>query len=753
MRQRTLIAGWFVDYRFRLLALVLALCVPATRGLLELGVDNAVQVWFVEGDAALTRYEAFQRDFGNDEVVVMAVSHPEGILSDAGIERLAAISTAAAATEGVAQVRSLTTVSHVRSGPSVPGEPPALEIGPVVDNDVNSDQLRARVAEDPLLRGTLVSSDLETALVVARMEAGRDMDARRDGILAALDASVAKAAGSRVPSAGIGVIFSALNTASTRDTVVVGGAAYALIVLLLYMLYGRIGPVVVSLTVISLSSILAMGLYGAAGRDVNMVTMALPTLVVIIGIADSVHLLHAVARESGVGRVRNGLAKVWLPCLFTTLTTAAGFAALGTARMGVVRDLGLFAAAGVVAAFVVSLAVVAVAAHWDWALPAERSTGGVRGTVLRLGEWSMANRGTVLLLALLGLLLGARGIAEIEVDTYSIDYFYDDHPVRSDSVEIEESFGNYTPLEFEVRGDVRSADVLGRVARWEDAVVAAERASWSRSLAGVTRRLNQVLTDGEPESFVVPDSDLAVEQALFLYESDPDSDLALLLDDEERRLRVTFGVPMMSAKQVGVAIDAVHAMGKAEGLELEATGYLPLYVTMMDYVVQSQVSSVAVAFVVIFSLLTVLFGSLRLALLAVPANLVPIFMTLGLMGALGIRLDVATVTIAAIVLGLVVDDSLHFLYRYREALRAGCGHEDAVRDSLSHAGVAMMTTTVALSLGFGVLGLAEVKSVAFFGVLSATAMVVALLADVMLLPALIAFSRPNIVSPEGASAE
>lgn len=752
MRARTRWAHRLVDHRFRLLALMLMLCIPAARGLLEVGVDNAVQVWFVEGDPALARYEAFQRDFGNDEVVVMAVTHPEGVLSKKGLERVRAVSDAAAATPGIAEVRSLTTISHVRSGPPIEGEPPSLVIGPVVDEGLHGGALRIRVQEDPLLRGTLISEDLDTALVIARMEAGRDIDARRDGILAELEANTAAAAGGPVPAAGIGVIFSALNTASTRDTVVVGGAAYALIVLLLGLLYGRVGPVLVSLTVITLSSILAMGLYGAAGRNVNMVTMALPTLVVIIGIADSVHLLHAIARETGPDRVRRGIARIWLPCLFTTLTTAAGFLALGTARMTVVRDLGLFAAAGVIAAFVVSLAVVAVAGHYDQALPTQRAVSGVRSGVISIGDWAMRNRQIVLLGSLFALLAGARGIAEIEVDTYSIDYFYADHRVRTDSEAIEADFGNYTPLEFEVHGDVRTAETLAAVARWEDAVTDAGLATWSRSLAGVTRRLNQVLTDGEPSSFAIPDSDLAVEQALFLFESDPDSDLALLLDVEEERLRVTFGVPMMSAKQVGVAIEQVADLGRAEGLELKATGYLPLYVTMMDYVVQSQVSSVAMAFVVIFALLAVLFSSLRLALLSVPANIVPVFMTLGLMGAAGIRLDVATVTIAAIVLGLVVDDSLHFLYRYRDALRTGQDHEDAVRSALSEAGVAMLTTTVALSLGFGVLGLAGVKSVAFFGVLSACAMVVALLADLLLLPALIVTIRPRIIPEDAAEA-
>ena len=139
----------------------------------------------------------------------------------------------------------------------------------------------------------------------------------------------------------------------------------------------------------------------------------------------------------------------------------------------------------------------------------------------------------------------------------------------------------------------------------------------------------------------------------------------------------------------------------------------------------------------IFTLIGLLFRSVRMALLAVPANLLPVLMTLGLMGLLGIRLDVATVTIAAIVLGLVVDDTTQFLYRYREMRRQHSEPRDVVFNTVRSVGRPMLITTVVLAGGFSVLGLAAIKSVAYFGLLLAAALVSALLADLLVVPALL----------------
>lgn len=741
--------------RWPLAALIAVLVVVCGALATRVGVDNAVDVWFVEGDPALTAYQDFQARYGNDEVVALAVHSDGDVLDVAGWERIHAVSASALAVEGIAEVTSVTHLSHVRTDDTwvpMPGEAPPFVIGPLMDRlPTNADQatlLRERVLADPLVRGRLVNDDGTTALVIARMAATDDIDAVRDGVLRDLALAV-NGSGEAIPMAGVGVVFSALNVSSTRDAGLIGGLSYLLIAVLLGVLFRRVGPVLLTLAVVVCSVIVCFGLYGWMGRDLNMVTMALPTLILIIGVADCVHMLHRVSEQEGtdpVQRVRDGIAQVFWPCLFATLTTAAGFMALGTARMQVVRDLGWFAAVGVLAAFAITLVFVLIAARLPFFVPQARASVGRAALIGRIGDFAMSRARTVLGAGALTVLIGAYGVSLLEVDTYSIDYFYASHPVRIDSAAIEREVGPYTPLEFTVRGDdLRTPDALASIARWQDAMEQDERVGWTRSVADVIRRLNQVLTDNEAASYAVPTDPGRLEESLFLYESDPDGDIDDLIDPDWTEARVTVGIPMLSAQGFGSTIDRLTALPEApDGLTVTATGYLPLYVTMMDYVVRSQVTSFVTAFLVIFALLTLLFRSFRMALLAVPANVLPLFLTLGLMGATGIRLDVATVTIAALVLGLVVDDTTHFLFRFRRRLRSGLTHEEAVRETLQSTGVAMTTTSVVLIIGFSVLGLATVKSVAYFGLLSAAAMGSALVADLVLMPAILVTLRPRL---------
>ncbi len=738
--------------RWVLLALLVPLVVLSSLGAGMLTIDNSVNVWFVEDDPALVAYDAFMDEFGNDEVVVLAVTHPQGVLGGDGLARLRAVHHAVEGIEGVAEVSSILNKDHVRIDETwVPNdwEAPPIEVAPVVDDESSPERLQERIAGDRTISGKLATADGKTGLVLARMEPG--IDARRDSIMIELENAV-EAVAPGTPNAGMGVVFSALNRASSFDVAVVGTVSYLIIFGLLFALYRRVGPVLVTIGIVAASAAATMGLMGWFGRNLNMVTMALPTLVLIIGVADSVHMLQHVAARRERDRTEKtvrGIGDVLWPCLFTSLTTAAGFAALGTAKMQVVRDLGWFAAAGVMIAFCISVVVVVVAMQWSWLEPRRTSASWLRSRLIRLGDFSIRHRQAVLAGCVVAVLGGAWGISRLVVDTYSIDYFYPQHTVRQHSDAIEATFGPYTPLELVVVGDdLRTSEALTAIAQWQDRIEQDPQVGWTASAADVTRRLNQVLSDGSDASYSAPPDDFALEQALLVYYSDSDADLSDLVieqGDEWKKLRVTVGIDMMSAKDFGAVIERLEAQADfPDGMTIVPSGYIPLYVTMMDYIVASQITSFAAAFVAIFTLLALLFRSFRMALFSMPGNLLPIFVTLGVMGIAGIRLDVATVTIAALILGLVVDDTTHFLYRFREALHECGDHEAAVRTTLRTSGVAMTTTTLVLVLGFMILGMATVKSVAFFGLLAAVGLATALLGDLMVLPALLVTLKPKL---------
>lgn len=741
--------------RWVVLAVVAVVTGVAAWGALRVGVDNSVEVWFVDDDPALAAYHRFQGVFGNDEVVAIAVRREEGVLTPEGLALLKAVGDAAAGVEGIARVTSLATVDDIRSYPDPDGIE-VLDVGPLVrDGKVDA----AKVLADPLLAGRLVSADGKTGLVVAQLAAMDDVDARRHGVLVALEQAIAP----HVPearTAGIGVVYDALNQLSTVDSALFVVLSYALIVAVLWILMGRVLAMLVAMGSVGVAAVWLMGAYGFAGRDINMVTMILPTLVLIIGVSDCVHVMNHVAELApgwkGTRRelVREAAGFVFWPCLFNTVTTVVGFASLATAPMAVLRDMGIFAAIGLAGAFLVALTLCPIALLSPRVQPTLSDNGKLQRLVDACADLALRRPAAVLVVTGVLALVSALGISRIQVDTYSIDYLRKSHDVRQDSDWIEANLGAYTPLEFVVRsstGRVDRPEVLAALDAWERKMEAHPRVGWATSVADVAKRLNRELSADHAE--VVPTDPAALEQAFLLYTASPDVDLTQQVEGDWAAARVTVGIDMMSAGEMGVLIDELSALAVLPaGTTVEATGYLPLYVHMMDYIVRSQLSSFGLAFVLIFGLIAAIFRSVRLAALAVPANLVPILLTLGVMGFAGIRLDVATVTIGAVVLGLVVDDTVQFLYRYQHELRRLGDPEAATRATVRSLGRSLAITALVLALGFSVLGFAGIKSVAYFGLLVALALGTGVFGDLLVLPAMLALMKERPATDAAARA-
>jgi len=383
-----------------------------------------------------------------------------------------------------------------------------------------------------------------------------------------------------------------------------------------------------------------MGLYGAAGETVNTVTLVIPTLVLVVGTADCVHLPHA------------------------------------------------------------------------WSEPARPA--------VRVGAAAIA-------------VLAILGVAQLTVDTNSIGYLFPDHPVRQDSRLIEEKLGPCAPLEFVLDSDstVLRAPLMRTVRTREERAVATGAVGWHHSAVDVLYRAQKQLT-GRAQL------ETAGQIRTLLELGRSHSQHLADLSAHPSQFRVTFGIPVQSARGVAATMDSVKAAAsvRPSDARVAATGYLPLYVRMTDLIVEAQLRSFGLALLVIPAVIAFLFGGLWAAGWSLGPNLLPVLITLGAMGWTGIPLDIVTVTIAVIIFGLVVDDTVHLLHRYAGA-RQTRSREAALEAGARRAGRMMAITTTVLAGGFLVLGLAHNRSVVWFGLLIAGALVAAFIVDLLVLPALL----------------
>jgi hypothetical protein len=362
----------------------------------------------------------------------------------------------------------------------------------------------------------------------------------------------------------------------------------------------------------------------------------------------------------------------------------------------------------------------AALALWDVPPPPERLQGGRLDGVLgwlsiHVPRWRWSVLGIMAAITAV-LLIGA---ARVKADTYTLQLLPPDHVARADSRWIEANAGNYTPLEYVVRAGagrtVLDPAVLERAARWQRDAEA--RTSVDRTLSFVDLAAAGRAVPGG--AYVSADSTEG---------------------------RVTFFVPMTSTAGFRDAMRALESgdstlAARGSGASARASGYLPLYLRIVEYVVSGTVWGLVISTVVVFAMVGILLRSLRLTLAAIPANVFPVALVFGVMGWAGIPLDIATATIGAIVLGIAVDDTIHFLFRYRTEREAGASVEEAVGRTYRETGRSVVFASTVLAIGFAVLATSSSQSIAYFGIVSSLSIVGAMLADLFLLPVVILLPR------------
>ena len=745
------VVEWLVRHRY--VAVVASVALAIAMGLLvtRLRVDNSLEVWFVEGDPTLVSYRSFLEQFGNDEVVVTAIHGTVDAFEPQRLERLWHLSRDLAAIDGVARVRSLGNLESVQGSMFGPVVVPVVA-PPVQDDDVT--RARNLVARRSLA-SNLVGQDGKTLVLYTWLEATPTIDVERGRVLDDIRAATESwlAGDERASHGGIGVLHDALNEVTLSDGARFIALSYVVVALALYLVTRRITWTLVALVAVTLADLVLFGTMALLGRSINMITIALPPLVMILGVANVVHMstdldLLLVDEAGGVRKLTRALARISRPCLFNTITTAAALLSLGVVSMEVTRDYGIFAAVGVVLAFVFSLIGMAAMVPRAAGFRAPAHVGWRIGVLVeRLMLFSVRFRGPVVALTVLVAAVSLYGARRIIVDTNSLEFLPGGHRTRVATSTIESAVGPFFPLEMTLRvasrGEWARARFLQDLADAQTALESIPAIGRTTTAADVLRDLHVGVTGEELERPWRPEEDEDVEILTELLELTEHEDvLRDWVAEDGRTLRLTATTPMSSARgflEVGEQARAVTERALGDDVEVALGGYLPLYSQIVMHTLDDQITSFTLAFLVVILIVTIVLGSWRYAIVAIPPNLLPVAVVLGVMGFAGIRLDLATVTVAAVVMGVIVDDSVHVLYRLRRELERGASFEQSIASVARASGVAVVSTSLVFTAGFLVIALAASDAVANPGLLTAVAVVSALVTDLLLLPAFASF--------------
>ena len=773
-----------IAHRAAVVAVSVGLALSLGSFLPRLELAAATEDMLRESDPARLRYDDFRDQFGRDHLGLLALEPPE-VFDSAFLTRLRAFHTDLE--DSVPHLEEVTSLVNVRS---TYGRGDELVVEDLLEEPPSGPEelaaLRERVMSTPSYQDGVVSRDGRLTTVVVRtattrsapdgdaaalagFESGPGAEAApqvyltdRDNhaVMAAIEAAIERHQGPDFPVQLTGSL--PLSTEVTqgmeRDMPRFLLVSLAIVSLLIPALLRRVAPLLGALLVVAFSTLTTLGWMAAVGITMSPPVQIAPPFLLSVGVGYSIHLLAIFYQAIDAGKPREeaivqALGHSGLPIAMTALTTAVGVASFVAAENAMTADFGLVCAVGVGITLVYVLLFLPA---FIACIPAHPRARGPRGAPSRLeallvsvGRFSGAHASAVVAAAAVLCTLAIVSALGLRLSMDPMQWLPEDNRFRVATAEIDRRLGGTVTAEVVLdtgrENGLHDPALLRRVDAFEARFgqrLAREGRGMGRtfSVVDIAKETHQALHANRPAYYAVADDPALLAQELFLFENSGSDDLEQFVDSQLRLARVTVRMPWMDAFEMSdwIAIleeELTDALAGAS--EFWVTGQMHVFARSSEATVHSMAQGYAIALALITPLMVLLIGELRAGLVSMVPNLMPILITLGLMARVDVPIDMFSMMVGVIAMGLAVDDTIHLVHGFRRDLSELGDVRLALDRTLRTTGRALLIASVVLSAGFSVFALSSMNNLADFGLLVSFAIAVAFLLDVSVTPALL----------------
>ncbi|MBI4814633.1 MAG: MMPL family transporter [Deltaproteobacteria bacterium] len=749
--------AWCLRRKGTALTILGVLTLLAGVALSRVEIDSSPEI-FVRGSADWLEYQRVNETYGIGEALIVAfVEREQTVFDPDTIGAVRELDHRLRAIDGVKRVLSIATATVLGDSGSVDRTPDTVDVGPLLPvGPVTPDSARLlaeRITGHPIYWRLLAGRRTDQTLLFVQLDPLR-ADPRRRLEIAREVRSIAdeyQTEQRSVHLAGASVTKEAVASGVRRDILTFLPAAFVLLFVLLWLMFGDVTSGVVPLVAVGTASLLLLAGTSVLGVELNMATAVVPTIILVVGLADSVHLLCEVRRQyarikdAGRALVQAVEVVAW-PCLITSATAAFGFAALAYSSILPLRELGVMAALGLLAAYGLTMTIVPlllfILGHPRGEPRPFDSADQLAEVLGKIAD--AASRRLGLTLGALGLLTGASiaVVNQLEVNSNIINYFGKTHRLRNDRLVIDQALGGANSIEIILASKsqggfldpdrLRRADRLARVLRDE------------HDLAGVfgftdyLRFANRTLSGPGATPDDLPASREAVAQLMLISPEGFES----LATEDASEVRLMVAVPALSSEATLRFGDQLTKIVRAElaGSDIEATvtGLPMMFARVVHGLIGDSIGSFGLAALGVWIALMIGLRSVGLGTLAMVPNLIPISLTFATMSLTGLSLDTHSAFIACIGAGVAVDDTIHIISRYQRARQHGAPNaHKALVYALAQAGHPVVLNSVLIAVGFSVLCLSTFLPTVQIGLLLVVLVAFALAFDLLVLPVLI----------------
>ena len=739
-------------------------------------LDSSVESLLPDNDPENQYYQEVRALFGSDEVGVVALV-ADTIYTPDILRKIQRLTQEIEKIDGVQNALSLSNAVD----PIADVTDPPLLMPQIPSSTTAADALQKKLADRSIYQKNIVSLDGKAAAInifFAEMSNDEFMSRGVDQTIQALvDRENATAGKANLPErlyyTGLPHFKVYSSTAMGRDLTRFVPLMLFFIAIVLFLSFRSLRGVLLPTLTVVVSLIWTLGIMVLAGSNLSLGSMALPPLVLVIGVAYSLHIVAEYYELAGPGRaidevVLDTLRAMNTPALLAALTTVLGFFSQVVNNIVSIREMGIYSSVGIALAFIFSVVLVpALLALCP--LPARQEhffAPGLTQWLRRLVRVVIARRRQVIAICLGLVLLASWHIPAIQVDSDFQSFFRESDPIRRATDMVSRHLAGSMAFNVVVDGKERDLmkqwEVLRRLKTFQDSIDALPGIDKTISFVDYCLLLDRGVQEGgggievSPEGELIEPSDQATDKTTTFLEN-PDQlrgvmqllagrpkSFSLVIDKDFSRTNIIVRTSLSRSSDIAATVDQIKALARdilPPELSAHPTGSVILLTRTTGDIVSGQVQSLALTAGVIFVLMAAIFLSVRVGVIAMLPNLFPIVVFFGLMGVTGIALNFGTNIIASIALGLAVDDTIHIMYRLSSTVRSTEKEQEALAEALSSVGKPALYYSCLLFLGFLTLGLSTFVPIQEFGLLSAVTILFGIAGELLLLPALLATTR------------
>ncbi len=738
-----------IELKKTIVAVIIALVIASVFSLNSLKFSFDFDQFFPEGDEDLIFYQNFTKEFGKDDsFLLIAIENDGSVFENDFLDRFHKFSLGAKKLPYVKESLSLTTLFYPLKTSFGYTKLPIIHLGDSTKYDADWKRLQ----KDGLFLNSLIDTKA-TSMMVA-LETDDDLDYSQSVmLLSALREALQNEGISNYHLLGRSFFYEAIVEMQIREIMVTSAIAIVLVFLILYVVYRRISVVLISIISISFSLVLFLGVLALLGRELNAMAALYPVLMLIVGTSDVIHIMdnflmklrRGIAKESAI---ISAMKEVGLVTFLTSATTVVGFISLMSSRLRSINDFGINSAIGVLVAYITVVfftGALLLLIDREYLLPKGNPTPKWPIFLSRINHFTKQNPVSILVGSALFVIMCFWGISKINTN-----FKFNENLPRGGQIAIDFDFfqKNYTgfrPLEIAISAKngtkVTDFELVKDMALVEDKLKSFEAIGNVQSLTLIYKGINRANHLNKQEYFVLPESNSEFQKYKAESQKLASRQLKKFINEDESKARITsrvLDVGTDSLAQIYREINkfvATHTDTTESQYRLTGKGML------LDknsvYVRDSLINGLLIGLLLVSVLLAFLFKDWRLLLVSLIPNLIPLLFAGALLGFLGIPLEASIAVVFAIVFGIAVDDTIHFLGKYKICKSLGISDEEAMDKTFRETGRALIITSLVLFFGFMVLLFSINRPSLVIGLLISITLLSALVMDLLLLPVLL----------------